>query len=544
MTTRERILPPYTRRVDDLRHRLVQLSVAMAVLLLAVVFGFFIGVFGTFGWFIPAIPTGILALVALWVAPDVDTDVDSLIVRLYFCFMAVLLVWPPYIAFNAPGLPWISLQRIAMFVLAAVAAFALATSARLRGEFVAPLRMQPVLTQLFLFWVGWSTLMLAVGQFSGVSTWAKQQFMWTFMFLVSAWFATRAGNARILMAMILVAAAITAAVVIPEARDMKPIWADHIPSFLSIDPSVLDALQNGVARFGEYRARSIFRNSLTYAEYLGMVIPFSLLAISWARNQSYRVAACGLLLLLITAGTLTQARSAMAAMVAAIPMFAGLWIWRRYRDTRHRNDIIAPAMLAAFPFAALTLMVLILVHPRVHTMVLGGAGTQSSTDARKSQWVMAIPEMIKNPVGHGMGSVSSVVPYRNMAGVFTIDSYPINLLIEYGVPGFLAFVGFFALAAGIGIHVYLHAKTDDEQVAGAAAIGIISFMITRTILSSEGGQGLAFGFAGIIVGLWYRQKQREAAARKVAPPVAPPPASPPRQLWRPLAGPRTHGTSR
>lgn len=533
MTTRDRILPPYTRRVDDLRHRLVQLAAVMAVLLLAVVFGFFIGVFGTFGWFIPALPTGVLALVALWIAPDVDTDVDQLIVRLYFWFMAILLVWPPYLALNAPGLPWISLQRVAMFVLAAVAAFALATSSRLRAEFAAPLKMQPVLTRLFLFWIAWSALMLAVGKFASASMWAKQLFMWNFMFLVSAWFAARPGNARKVATMILVAAAITAAVVIPEAHNHKPIWADHIPSFLSVDPGIINALQSGIARFGEYRARSIFRNSLTYAEYLGMVIPFALLAISWARNQSYRVAACGLLLLLITAGTLTQARSAMAAMIAAIPMFVGLLIWRRYRRTQHKSDILAPAMLAAFPVAAFSLMVLILVHPRLHSMVLGGSGTQGSTDARKAQWVMAIPQIIRNPVGYGMGRSPSVVPYRNLGGDFTLDSYPINLLVDYGVPGFLAFAGFLALAAAIGIHVYLHAETDDERVAGAAAIGIISFMITRTILSSEGGQGLAFGFAGIIVGLYYRQKQRLAAARDSAPTAhQPPPSAARRLVWR------------
>jgi O-antigen ligase len=219
-----------------------------------------------------------------------------------------------------------------------------------------------------------------------------------------------------------------------------------------------------------------------------------------------------LLLLMVTAGTLTQARSAMAAMITTIPLFIGMWIWRRYRETKSKSDLVAPAMLSAFPFAALMLVIMVVVHPRVRVMVLGGSGTQASTDARKAQWDMAIPQIVKNPVGYGMGTSERVVPYYNFAGKFTIDSYPINLLVEYGVLGFLAFTGFFALAAGMGVRVYLHARNEDELVAGAAAVGIIAFMIVRLILSTEGGQDLAFGYAGLILGLWYRQRKRERAA--------------------------------
>lgn len=516
MTARKRILPPYTRRVDDLRHQIGQLLVGVTVILVAMVFGFYLGVFGLFGWYIPAVPIAVLAFVTLWVAPDVGTRADPLIGRLYLLFMGILLIWPPYLVFTAPGLPWISPQRLAMFLLAGVMGYGLAVSSRLRQELTAPLRQQPVLLRLFIFWIMWTVVMLGVSKFSASSAWTKHMFMWHFMFLISVWFALQPGNVRKLMRLMLVAITITSAVVLPEAYYMKPIWADHIPSFLVVDADTLRAIQHGVSRFGEYRARSIFRNSLTYAEYLGMTLPFCLLLIAIARYQVSRVAAVSLLLLLITAGTLTQARSAMAAMVATIPMFVGIWVWRRYRETKAQNDLIAPAMLSAFPAMVLSLAVLVLVHPRVRTMVLGGSGTQNSTDARKDQWAMAIPQIIKNPLGYGMDSLERIVPYYNLGGKYTVDSYPINLLVEYGVPGFLLFTGFFTFAAALGIRVYLNARDDEEMVAGAAAIGIVSFMITRMILSSEGGQGLAFGYAGLIVGLWYRQRLREESEQTMS----------------------------
>ncbi len=526
MSARERILPPYTRRVDDLRHRVVRLVGTASVILLAILFGFVIGVFGMFGWFIPAIPVAILALVALWMAPDVGTDAEKTIVRFYFLYIGVLLMWPNYLALNAPGLPWISFQRIAMFLLATVALYALATSSRMRGQFGDILGSQKVMTRLLLFWIGWEVLMMGVGKFESASRWTSHLFIWYFFFLISAWVMTKPGNPQRLVKLILVAAAITSAVVIPEYRISKPIWADHIPSFLSIDPTILDSLLFGSVRLGEYRSRSIFTNSLLYAEYLGMLLPFTLLAISWSKSAWRTVAAILLLALMITAGVLTQARSAMVALFATIPAFAGLWIWRRYRTTKGDRDLIAPAMLSMFPAAALTLAVAVLTLPRIRVMVLGGGAHQASDNAREAQWAMATPKVIRNPVGHGMGSIDQVVPYTNLAGKFTIDSYPINLLVEFGVPGFLLFVGFFVTAMVTGVRVYLNAESRDEMVAGAAAVGIMSLLLTRLILSTEGGQGLGFGYAGLIIGLWYLQRKRLAAANPVAAtqPLRPAPA--------------------
>ncbi|MCG2841757.1 O-antigen ligase family protein [Sandaracinobacter sp. RS1-74] len=514
MTTRDRILSPYTRRVDDVQHRLTKLFGVSALILLAVVLGYFIGVFGMYGWFIPAIPVAIMALIALWIAPDVNTNLDRLMVKLFFVFMALALIWPRYLALNAPGLPWISFQRIAMFVLAAISLYSLATSSRLRREFLDILGSQKILARLFLIWVGWQGFMMAVGKFESASRWTNQLFLWYFLFLITAWVMSKPDMPQKLMKLILVAGAITSAVVIPEHMNSKPIWADHIPAFLSIDPAILETIQFGNARLNEYRARSIFTNSLIYAEYVGMLIPFCLLAIFWAKTQWRRLAATALLVLMITAGVLTQSRTAMVALVATFPAFIGLWTWRRYRLTKGDRDLIAPAMLSLYPAAAITLFTAILVLPRLRVKVLGGGAHQASNNAREVQWDMAIPAIIKNPIGYGMGSIDSIIPYRNLAGKFTVDSYPINLLVEFGIPGFLMFVGIFALSIAIGVKIYLNAGTRDEEVAGAAAVGIMAFLLARLVLSTEGGQSLAFCFAGLILGIYYRQKLRVMGEQK------------------------------
>jgi O-antigen ligase len=506
MNQRERILPPYTRRVNDTQHRIVQLLGFASLVMLAMVLGFFIGIFGMYGWFIPTIPVALLGLIALWIAPDLDTRLDVPMRRFYFLYVALLMMWPSYLAFNVPGLPWISFQRVAMFLLVATTLYSLATSSRLRGEFEDILTSHTLLIRLFIAWALIETVMMMVGGFESTSRWVSHMMIWNFMFVMSAWVMSHEGMAQRLTKIVLIAMAITSAVVIPEYMDSKPIWADHIPSFLSIDPAILESLQFGISRGADYRSRSIFVNSIVYAEFVGMILPFVLLSISWSKSGWQRTLAVLLLALAITAGTLTQARTAMIVTLATIPTFAGLWAWRRYQATKAQRDIVAPAMLSLYPAAALTLAVAVLTIPRLRTMVFGGGQHQASNNAREAQWDMAIPQILKNPIGHGMGSIDRVVPYTNGAGKFTIDSYPINLLIEFGIPGFLVFVGFFITAIYLGIRVYLNAESRDEQVAGAAAVGIIAFLLARLVLSTEGGQGLAFGYSGVILALYWRQK--------------------------------------
>lgn len=530
MNQRDRILPPYTRRVDDTLHRVTRLVGMASLILLAMVLGFFIGVFGLYGWFIPAIPTALMALVALWLAPDVNTHLDGPMRRFYFLYVGLLMMWPSYLALNAPGLPWISFQRIAMFLLVATSLYAIATSGRLRKEFVGVLTSHTVMFRLFLAWVLIESFMMMVGGFESSARWVSHAMIWYFMFVMSAWVMSQEGMAQKLVKLVLIAMAITSAVVIPEYINSKPLWADHIPSFLSIDPQILESLQFGIARGADYRSRSIFVNSIIYAEFVGMIIPFALLAISWATSSWRMVLAVALVVLAMTAGTLTQARTAMVVIFATIPAFAGLWVWRRYRNTKEQRDLVAPAMLSLYPAAALTLAVGVLTIPRLRGMVFGGHQHQASNNAREAQWDMAIPKIIQNPVGHGMGSIDRVVPFTNGAGKFTIDSYPINLLIEFGIPGFVAFVGLFVTAIVLGVRVYLNAQSRDEEVAGAAAVGILAFLLARMVVSTEGGQGLAFGFAGVILGLHCLQSLRSPKTAKQKPEILPLHPIPPRTV--------------
>lgn len=505
---RARILPPYTQRVDDIRHRATKLLLGTALIMFAILMGFVIAVFGLRGWFLPTIPLVMLAGMALWMAPDVDTRLDGAIVQGCFLFWGVILIWPDYIAINIPGLPWISFRRLTMGITAVISLMAISTSSRLRGEFVDVLTSQILMLRLFVVWVLVHALMLAVGFFESTGRWIHHTLVWHLGFILAAWVLTKPGLALRLNTMILIALAFTAAVVIPEVSQQKPIWIDYVPTFLGIDPELQDKLQFGRVRFDEYRARSIFVVSLVYAQYVGLLLPFLLLAAVSAPTVWGRSAAITLMPLVAISTYMTHARTGMVAMFVGCLSFAAIWVYRRFKTTEKNQDLFSASMLYGFPIAAMIIVSASLLSTRVRTKLIGGSGHAASTEGRGEQWDKAIPEILTNPFGHGMGSIERVVPSYNQGGEFTIDSYPINLLVEYGVIGFLAFAGFFILAVYVGLMTYFRAGNREEELAGAAAIGLFTFIITTTVMSTEINFTLAFLLAGMIVGLSYRQKKR------------------------------------
>jgi O-antigen ligase len=508
---RARILPPYTRRVNDNRHLATKLVLGSALILFAMLMGFVIAVFGLRGWFLPAVPIVLLFLLALWMAPDMDAQLDGVVRKLYFLFFGLTLMWPAYIAINIPGLPWISFERLALLMMGTVFLYLVAVSSRVRSEIADVMTTHRLLFWFFMAWTGIQLLMAFVAQLSTFGRYVQYVMAWNMMFLISAWLMREEGLPTKLFRLLIIGIAVSALLVIPEAMQQKPIWADHIPAFLSIDPLILENLQFGRIRGDMYRAKSIFLVSVTYAEFVGMAVPLVLFTIFHAKAPWRAFIGLALLILLFTAGLMTQSRTAMVGFTVTIPLFMAMWVFRRYRTESKRRDIIAPALVAAGPAIAAAFAVAVLTIPRIRVRVLGGSMHQNSNDARGAQWDMAIPKIIQNPFGYGVDKLESVVPYYNGAGVFTVDSYPINLLVEYGVLGFLAWLGLFGTAIYLGVRAYITAENRDEMIGGPLAIAIFSFFVSRLVLSSEGAQAIAFSYAGVILALYWRQKQREPA---------------------------------
>lgn len=508
-TARQRILHPYMRRVDDTRHKMTRALLITGLILFAVITGFVIGVFGIYGWMFPAIPVVLMALLALWIAPDQDSHLDDAIMRFYFMFVGLALIWPNYIAFDFSGLPWISFRRIFLFIIYAVGLYAIATSPRLRGQVGDVLKSQDLILRLFLGWVAIQFVMALVPLGATAMRWVHYQMIWNLFFIMSALVLLREGNPTRLFRMFLVGAAFSCLLVIPEVYQRQPIFAPYIPTWLGVDPDILETIASDQARAdGVYRARSIYGTSVTFAENFAIFVPLALFAMVKAPSKRRLAAAVMLFLLLFVAAVLTNARTGMVAFVVAIPPFALLWIVRRYREKTGTNDMVAAAALFAFPAAALSFGMMILFWERARVRVLGGGMHQASSDGRDRQWAMAMDKLLENPLGYGVDRAGRVVQFFDGNGRQTIDNYYINLLMDYGVLGTGIWLAFFITAIYVAVRVYLKAETFEEELAAPAAVAILGMLIVRSVVSTEGTQWMGFAMAAMILALHYRQTVR------------------------------------
>jgi O-antigen ligase len=150
---------------------------------------------------------------------------------------------------------------------------------------------------------------------------------------------------------------------------------------------------------------------------------------------------------------------------------------------------------------------------RLRVTIFGSGATQSSDDARRMQRDQALPIVMANPIGHGAGQGAGALDFRNGAGVLTVDSYFLTLLLDYGILGFISYFGFLLSGAWAGLKTFFTTDDDELMLAGVLAISVLNSAVIRLVLSQEQMQPLIFMFMGAIMALVYRHKQAQAAAR-------------------------------
>lgn len=540
MDPRARILAPYTGRIDDHRHRVRRALLLIGLTLLAMVMGFCFAILPSDMAVIPMAPVFLLAAIAIWIAPENDRHLDVPIRKIFFTYLLLSFLIPDYIAMTLPAVGWLSVNRLMMAILLFVSLYGFATSKRMRAETVEVLRVNKVMMWCFLIFF---VLQLALGIVIMAGTkWIFGNIFWYYNFILAVWLFRQPGAPRLLVQVILIGAAVQGLYGLYEYHNMAPWWAGRIPYWLQVDPVLLEKILTPKARYGEgVRVGSIYLTALTYAEFIALAMPFAVYGVTFGKRQWARFAGLALIVLMLANGVYTDARSAMVGVIISLLGFTGLWALRRYQRTRADRDLLAPTILFGYPGAALFLLSMIMVHPRLRNMVLGGGEHQASNDAREVQWSMAIDRTLHNPFGYGPGRSGDVLGFKSPSGVTTIDSYPINLLLEYGVLGLVLFAVFFITAFWLAFRTFMLSDDSEETVAGPVAIALLSFIVIKLVLSQQENHYLTFILAGAAMALAWRQKQRltaEHMAREkaiVAAPIEPAARPlPPRRPLRPI----------
>jgi hypothetical protein len=464
-----------------------------------------------------AVPA-IAALLLLWTLPELPAVPVRTVRALFPIVLVVDLCVPVYYAIAGTGLPWISVRRIATFPLILCISLVIAGSSEARARIVRRLGAAKVVSTCVIGYAVMTALSIftSAAPPASISGVVDAVLIWYVPFITIIYLTS---DERDIDKFLKIIAWCTVFVSVCGLVD----WVLERNIFVAILPApILNALMENSPTFaamattnmyhlGEYRAPSVFENALSFGQFEAMIIPFGYYFLVHRRGGDQwlglLVVASGLL------GVITSgARGAYVALLAATPAFAALWALRR---ARFHPQSLGPALVGVAGVSGFTgLIILTFTWIRLRNRILGRPG-DPSTQARWDQWHMALPHIQANPLtGHGVGTAADVVGYFNPGAEFpTLDSMPISLLVETGVPGFLFFYGSLIFAIVLGARKYLQDSSGRGAFAGGLSCSLIAFLVYSAVLSQVENFTLLFLFLGLTIGLLsLKQPQTVGAA--------------------------------
>jgi hypothetical protein len=521
------VMRPYMDDPQSRERRRARFWLTASVALFCLIYGFVYAFIAPF--LIPVLvsPVIILLIMVIWALPDMRHPPIVQMEQLFFATVAAMVIWPNYLAIALPGLPWITVARLTGFPFAFFLAICASTSEEFRSEVARSLRAAPV--------IGWLAFAFFIIQFFSIvmsqeKSISIQKFVicmvfWTGAFYASIFLFMRPKRAdawaKLLWGMAIPVGLITLA----EYKLRHVLWVGHIPPFLQInDDNVKRILTPGFRAYTDiYRAQGTFTNSLGLAEYLALTTPFIMHYMITSSRPLLRIAA-GLsvpfvLIVILASGS----RLGVVGFGLSVMIYG--FVWALLRRRRNPGDLLASAIVYAYPVIFGIALVAIEFVGRLHKAFLGGGAQQASTDARTAQWHMGTPMILKNPIGYGIGRGAETLGYFDPSGTLTIDSYYLLVLLEYGVIGFVAYYGMLAACVFFGLRAGISLPDQEAEPALVipASIALAAFLVIKSVYSNTDNHSLSFMLVGMVCALIYRARQQTGASATV--PAAAPAAA-------------------
>jgi len=536
------IMKPYERRRD--LGPVARLTLWALLVLVSMVYGVLAVVLPIQMMSYPAIPIFIMVAIILWIVPDTGGVDYERLRKVMIPYLALSIAWPNYVAFNLPGLPWISLTRGALLIVLLIFAWNLSTSSEMRGKLREAVSAMPLAIRAF--WLFWATTVVSM-VFSNsigytITKFINNQIYWTMALFVTALLAGRPGFVMQIAKTVVAASALVIVYSLYEYRIEQVAWLDYLPAFLKIDPVLFETLIKPQARSGTglYRVRGPYAAALYFSEFLTMVYPFLLHFTFRERRFVPFVLYAGCTLGCFAVMVMTDARSALIGFLVA--SFLYIFYNALRQRTQNPRSIMSSTILFGYPTMIVVVTLIVWFWNRAHVMVLGGGQHAASSQARSIQWDMAWPKIFSHPLGHGIGRGNDALGYTNLGGTGTVDSYFITVMMDSGLLALPFFMLTFLIPAWYAFNNHRDSVTPEEELLAPLSLALINFSIVKSVLSSEASIPLAFVYVGCIYGLLWQRKNRAVVdtllAKEAAEAAAVPPPLPLPPRWRqgPLPG--------
>lgn len=505
-------LAPYRRNNPDAGAWKIQFF----LLLTGLAYGFFFGHLAPFLIMPFIVPVAVLAGLVIWALPDMDRAPTDIAGGLLIAFLVALPLWPNYLAIALPGMPWITLSRIIGGPMVLLLLVCLSVSPAFRRQAADSLQTTAPVWKLLAALVAIQFLSLVPSVLHGGSfgeaaeAFAVAQINWTAVFFLSAHAFLRPGRASLLVVALALATFALTLIGLQEWRIGAVPWAGHIPSFLKLQDPLVEKVLSGSARAatGIHRVQASYTTSLGLAEFLALMTPFILHFAVRGRQMWHRLAAIAFLPLLFWTILLTDSRLGVVGFFLSFLFYLfihGLMKWRS-----ERRGLIGPAIVIAYPLLFAGFLLSTVFVQRLSRMVWGGGAASYSTQARIEQYDKGFALATANPLGYGIGQGGKTLGYVNQAGVGTIDSYYLLILLEYGVIGFLIFYGLFV--AGLwkaGKTLFERPRLMDWELSLLIplVIAIGNWIVIKSIFAQADNNPLIFAMLGMMTALILRARR-------------------------------------
>lgn len=530
------ILAPYVTRKSPGPFR--RLAFVSLLIFTAIIYGLMAVIMPIQMLMMMSIPILILAGIVLWMLPDIGGIQIERMQSLLLAFLGFGIVWPNYLAFNLPGLPWITPTRLALLWLVVVFALNLSTSRELRDALRDTVSAMPRYMKAFwAFWIITAFSIVFTDEVAvSLNRFINNQIYWTMIFFVSALVATRPGFVMRMVKVLLWSTTIVMIYSLYEVQSQRVIWIDYLPSFLKIDPEVIEMVMEAQARAGTdmYRVRGPFIIALYFSEFLTMVLPFFVHAVAQERRLMRFLALLAATFGLMVLMYFTNARSSMVGMLIVL---AGYPLLIAIKQLAKKNrSIFGAAVVYGYPAIAGVLALIVVFWRRAHVLVLGGGQHQGSSYARDEQWAMGMPKLLTHPFGFGVNRGNAAVGYVTPSGKGSVDSYYLTVMMDAGFLALPLFLAVFCIPAYVAFRYFRDSKSAEMDLLAPIILALLNFVIVKSVLSQEQMMPMAYMLVGCIVGLVW-QRTREASAIPAAQPSVIPYTLPSRRLVPALSGP-------
>jgi hypothetical protein len=477
-------------------------------------YGFMFGVSAPARMMPFTVPIVVMLGLTIWALPPGDYAPTKLLEPLFIAFFAALVLWPNYLAIALPSLPWLTLLRIIGAPMVVVLLVCVSVSRRFRGEMVDILNTDKMLWRMLAALVVLQTVTIPLSSDPGatLNRYIIAQVNQTAIFFVACYVFTRERFLEMWVRMLLVMLAVLAALGLWEWSLKLLPWAGHIPSYLRVEDESVQRILTPRSRAatGIYRVHSTATTPLGLAEILGMSMPFAMHLLFDRYPLWVRVAAAAYIPYAVNVILLTDSRLGVVASLASVIFYLLIWALLRWRQ--NRDSIFGPAISLAYPAIFVGFVAATFFIGRLRAQVWGDGSQKASTESRIDQWIMGIPKIIKNPLGYGLGRGADELGFANAAGVITIDSYFLSVLLELGVLGFFVYFGLMARGAWVGARTVISSRLDQElRLLVPLSVTIINFIIVKSVFSQDANHPLIFMMLGAIVAASYRARKAEEA---------------------------------